>query len=208
MRKLLYIAFIVFYSQVKAQPGKEAWHWYFGNNCKIDFSTGIPVPGIGPSALTSYDECSSISDANTGQYLFSVGYNKAFNKNDVVMYNGAGLKDYDNQGSLIIPKPGSTNLYYIITNDPVAGYNHGTLYSVVDMSLQGGLGAITIKNKILTPPPTISNLTGVRHCNGTDYWIINHTYNSNTFNAYLMITECFDNIFFVFKNFGVIKGTF
>jgi hypothetical protein len=54
------------------------------------------------------------------------------------------------------------------------------------MSLNSGLGDVTIKNTLLTPPPTTEKLTAVRHCNGTDYWIIDHPFNSNTFNAYLL----------------------
>jgi len=207
MRKLLYIALIVFCSQTKAQPGKEAWHWYFGSRCTMDFSSGIPIPGIGPSLFFAIETCASISDANTGQYLFSVGYNKVFNKNDVVMYNGANLKTYASQGGLIIPKPGSTSIYYVITNDPVELYNHGVLYSIVDMSLQGGLGAITIKNKMLTSPPTTDKLAGVRHCNGTDYWILTHSYNSNTFNAYLVTSSGIDTIPVV-SNIGLIISSF
>ncbi len=169
----------------------------------MDFSSGIPIPGTGSTQFLADEGCASISDINTGQYLFSVGSNKAFNKNGAIMFNGAGLKSYGSQGALIIPKPGSTSIYYIISNDPIWAYNNGVRYSVVDMSLQGGLGAITIKNKMLLPPPTTDKLAGVRHCNGTDYWILTHPFNTNTFNAYLVTSSGIDTTPVV-SNAGVI----
>src|ERR1035437_9930612 len=187
MHKLLYIAFIVFLQNTKAQPGKEAWHWYFGDICKIDFSSGLAVGGMGIPTGNWSGGCASVSDINTGQYLFTVGGTHIYNKNNVVMYNGYNiLGAYNNSQDLIVPKPGSANMYYVFTPAKATLTNHGVTYSVVDMSLQGGLGAVTIKNQILTPPPTTEKVIAVKHCNGTDYWVLTHPANTNAFNAYLI----------------------
>ena len=79
----------VFFS--KAQPGKESWHWYFGVKCSLDFSSGAPVSGISSSLLNASDGCASISDANTGKYLFSLKGSSVTNKNLLQMSNGTSL---------------------------------------------------------------------------------------------------------------------
>jgi hypothetical protein len=73
------------------------------------------------------------------------------------------------------------------------------------MSLNGGLGDVTTKNILLTPPPTTEKLTAVKHCNGVDYWIIDHPFNSNTFNAYLL-TSSGINLTPVVSNIGTMQS--
>ena len=73
MKKLLGIFFIFLWAVTHAQPGKEAWTWCFGGKARLDFSSGSPVSGYGPTLLNTFEGSASISDPNTGQYLFSVG---------------------------------------------------------------------------------------------------------------------------------------
>ncbi len=42
---------------------KEAWHWYFGGNAGIDFSSGTATLVTG--ALNTVEGCASISDAKS-----------------------------------------------------------------------------------------------------------------------------------------------
>lgn len=172
----------------KAQPGKEAWHWRFGSKCGMEFSSGTPLQETGlPVSWQFPYSAASISDANTGQYLFSTNGIKVFNKNNTVMYNGFSMPgSIESCQHIIVPKPDSTNVFYVITTDEAKMVNNGVRYSVVDMSQQGGLGAVTIKNQLLTPGPTTERVTAVRHCNGKDYWVLTHPANSNDFNAYLI----------------------
>lgn len=105
------------------------------------------------------------------------------------MFNGTGLKGHHNttQSALIIPKPSSFSIYYLFTlNLGLQPGFMGLYYSTIDMTQQGGLGSVTTKNKILIPSSvsTTEKLVGVRQCNGKDYWVIAHLFNSNTFNAY------------------------
>ncbi|MBK6835968.1 MAG: gliding motility-associated C-terminal domain-containing protein [Bacteroidetes bacterium] len=93
------------------------------------------------------------------------------------------------QAALIIPKPNSEYIYYVITGDAHWDITKGVHYSVVDMRLNGGLGDVTEKNILLTPAPTTEKLVGIRHCNGLDYWIITHPSNSSAYNAYLVTSN-------------------
>src|ERR1700744_879845 len=103
---------------LKAQvQGKEAWHWQFGYRCALDFSSGIPV--FGTASLTTDEGSASISDQNTGQLLFYTDGVVAFDRNNDSMPNGKGLLGSftSTQSALIVPKPGSSNLYYLISCD-------------------------------------------------------------------------------------------
>lgn len=186
----LFLIILPFYL-VKAQPGKEAWHWEFGNNFSLDFSSGVPITGT--CGIGALEGTASISDANTGQLLFYTNGNLVYDKNNHQMPNGyylIGGYGTSTQAALIVPKPGSKTLYYIFTADcgGYCGPMQGVYYSVVDMTLNGGNGDVIVstKNTLLTPPPTTEKLVGIKNCNGRDYWVITHPLNSNTFNAYLV----------------------
>jgi gliding motility-associated-like protein len=188
VRKKLLFLFSLPFLVCQAQPGKEAWHWVFGSHCVLDFSSGSPVPAIAPFTIGTAEGCASVSDIGTGQYLFSVLAATASNKNLAFMQNGQNLKagTYCTQADLIVPLPGSNHIYYVITNVDMFSSTYGIHYSIVDMNLQNGLGAVITKNVYLMSPPNTDKLTAVRHCNGTDYWIITHPFNSNSFYVYLL----------------------
>jgi hypothetical protein len=165
---------------------KRANHWYFGNKAGLDFTSGIPLVDLN-SQMHQRETGSVMSDTN-GNLLFYTNGDTIWNKNHIVMANGTGLLNCQSasQGGLILKKPGSTNLYYIFTND--CGENNGVIgvhYSVVDMSLNAGLGAVTIKNSLLYAPST-EKLTATYHCNGTDFWLVGQIRNSNQFCVYLL----------------------
>ena len=184
----LFILLLTF-NALRAQLGKEAWNWHFGINASVNFSSGVPVTGT--SAMHTREGSASISDLTNGQTLFYSDGDSVWNKNNALMPNGFGLKGGNlssTQAALIVPKPNHSSIYFLFTSDQ-GGYdgpNSGVHYSIVDMSLNGGLGDVTTKNTLLTPAPTTEKLTAVKHCNGTDYWVITHPFNSNAFHAYLV----------------------
>ena len=161
---------------------KEGNIWYFGINAGIDFNSGAPV-ALTDGAMITQEGCSSISD-DTGRLLFYTDGIRVWNKNHVQMPNGFGLRGHSSstQSALIVQKPGSNNIYYIFTTDATAGPN-GFQYSIVDMTLQAGLGDVTIKNTLLHAPVT-EKLTAVKHANGCDIWVIVHEWGTNGFRAY------------------------
>jgi hypothetical protein len=195
MQKNYVLLFLLFFTtSVIAQLGSEAWHWQFGQNCSLDFSSGVPV--IGSSPVNIWEGTASISDKNTGQLLFYTDGMQVWNKNNVQMPNGFGLmgNGSSTQSALILAKPGSTTLYYVFTSPAFALPNVGVYYSLVDMTLNGGLGDITIKNQLLTAPQVTEKLTAVKYCSGVGYWIIDHLCNSDAFNAYLLTANGIDTV--------------
>jgi len=161
----------------------EANIWYFGQNAGLDFNSGSPV-ALTNGQLVTDEGCATISNSS-GQLLFYTDGITVYNKNHVVMINGNGLMGHPSstQSATIIQKPGSNNLYYIFTTDNEHDPN-GFRYSIVDINLDGGNGAVTTDKNVLVYTPTIENLGITKHGNGQDYWIITHGWNSNNFIAY------------------------
>ncbi|MBK7752640.1 MAG: hypothetical protein IPI41_08570 [Flavobacteriales bacterium] len=150
-----------------AQP-ENNW-WYF-NNVAVDFNGVAPVVHTN-SAMNQGEGSSSISNAD-GDLLFYTDGVSVWNRTNSQMSNGYGLLGQSSatQSALIVPKPSNCQFYYIFT---VPSQNDVTplSYSVVDMTLDGGLGDITLKNVPLIAGVT-ERLSATLHANGVDRWVV------------------------------------
>ncbi|WP_164879115.1 PKD domain-containing protein, partial [Flavobacterium cerinum] len=183
IKKLFILFFVVASASLTAQ--REAANWYFGFNAGLDFNSGSPISQNGQ--LSSEEACASISDSD-GNLLFYTDGVRVYNANHVLMPNGAGLWGHESttQGAIIIPQPGNPDRYYIFTQD-YQGEVRGLAYTVVDMTLDGGLGGVVATEKnIQLSTPTTEKMTAAFHANGEDIWVIAHVYGTNEFLAYLV----------------------
>ncbi|MFV8351759.1 T9SS type B sorting domain-containing protein [Flavobacterium sp. XS2P14] len=174
MKKIIIMSFLFLTSIAFSQ--QEASNWYFGKNAGIKFHPDGSVTPLSDGKLVTDEGCSSISDQN-GNLLFYSDGRTVWDKNHVIMPNGnyfggTGLKgdSSSTQSAIIVPKPGTTNIYYIFTLDephhenaavyPNAfsgnyvdsdsgktpddddGLNNGLNYSIVDLSVIGSNGSI------------------------------------------------------------------
>ncbi|MCC6690103.1 MAG: hypothetical protein IT235_01095, partial [Bacteroidia bacterium] len=149
--------------------------------------------------MTVLEGSSSISDASGNLLFYTDGYT-VWNKNDVQMANGTGLKGFvasGTQTSVIVKKPGANSIYYIFT------LLFDLYYSEVDMSLDGGLGDVVVatKNTYLGQNGT-EKVTAVKHCNNIDVWVIMPMSASNQFSVFL-VTAAGVNPTPVFSTAGV-----
>jgi hypothetical protein len=196
---------IIFSQNVSGQ--KESNYWYFGQGAGIVFNGSTPT-ALTDGAMNSLEGCASISSSN-GQLLFYSDGTTVWNKNHQVMTNGTGLwgNNDASQSSLIIKQPLSNNLYYIFTIAHQAGYwggYGGISYSVVDINLQGGNGAIITKNIPLLSP-TAEKVTAVNHKNGKDIWIMTQQWGTNNKYAWLL-TNSGLNTNPVVSSIGIIQN--
>lgn len=192
------IFFLLILNSFNVFAQKQATHWVFGPNGGVDFTCSPPQLEV--SAFDGLEGGASISDGN-GRLLFYTNGNSVWNRNYRIMPNGKGIgglcMDYDSypsssQSSIIIPYPGHSDLYYIFTTDCAEdNFVNGLRYSLVDISLQGGLGDITIKNQPLIAP-TAEKIAAVFHQNGNDVWLVTHGVNSNSFYSYLISNSGLD----------------
>ncbi|WP_026979234.1 T9SS type B sorting domain-containing protein [Flavobacterium tegetincola] len=186
MQKLFTSLFLLFSFAFYAQG--EANIWYFGEKAGLDFNNGAPV-ALTDGQLDSNEGCAAVSDTN-GQLLFYTDGVKIYNKTHQVMVNGAGLMGHSSstQSATIVPQPGSTTLFYVFTVDVQLGIK-GFRYSIIDMALENGNGAVTSVKNILIYTPTLENIGVTKHGNGSDYWIVTHEFNTNNFRAYQLSSE-------------------
>ena len=150
MKKL--ISFLLLFIALNSFSQKEANVWYFGENAGIDFSTSPPT-ALTNGQLSTTEGCSSFSSPSGELLFYSDGIN-VFNKNHTLMTYSDGSLANDLEGNpsstqsgMIIPKPGSTTIYYLFTVgtdyvpngiNPNPGFN----YYTIDFS-SNTLGEIT-----------------------------------------------------------------
>lgn len=163
---------------------REGNIWYFGGKAGMNFNGGAPV-ALTNSAMDTYEGCASVSSPN-GNLLFYTDGITIYNASHSPMANGTGLlgDPSTSQSGVIVKVPGSQNRYYVFSVDDDGGQD-GLRYSIVDMSLNGGQGGVTIKNVLLVTPVT-ERITAVAHRNGLDIWILVHEWNSNNYISYLL----------------------
>ena len=171
---------------------KQANFWFFGNHAGLDFSQGSPSP-ITTGSLSTMEGCSAIA-SETGLLQFYTDGSDVWNRTNAVMPNGSGLNGNSSstQSAIIVPKPGSTSLYYIFTVDEAtpSGGSNGLQYSLVDMTLNGWKGDIVTSEKnVLLTAPLCEKVTAVGHANGTDTWVIAPKWGTNSFYAYLVTSS-------------------
>lgn len=176
---LLTILTLVYFSAI-AQ--KQSNIWYFGKYGGLDFNSGSAVV-LNNGAMNNFEGVSSISD-RYGSLLFYTDGLTVFNKNHEIMQNGSNLAGHPSstQSGIIIPVPNSDTKYIIFTVD--YAYSIGALsYSMVDITLDNGLGGITVKN-VLLQSNCAEKISAVIHANLTDIWVVVHERSSNIFKSY------------------------
>ena len=208
MRSLLIFLFLFTTNTIAIYSQGEANNWYFGQNAGISFNT-TPPSALTDGEIDTLEGCTTISDA-TGQLLFYTDGITIWDRFNNIMQNGTGLKGDPSSTSsaLIVPQPNSPNLYIVFTvdephhdnadNDPDTqdgdGVNDGFMYSIVDISLNGGLGAVVSgqKNVPLITYDTSNTLASLYRCSEKitavksddcdSFWVITHF--ADTFYAF------------------------
>ena len=179
------LIFFSFEGSVFSQPSMTNV-WYFGAHAGLKFVGGNPV-ALSNGQINNGEGCSVECD-NYGDLLFYTDGVSVWNKNHVTMPNGTGLNGNTSSTQMVIVrKPGNCMQFYIFYH---SGQNDLQLYySIVDMTLNGGLGDVVVssKNTFIYYPAT-EKITAVNHQNGVDVWVLFHEYNTNKFMAYLVTT--------------------
>lgn len=204
--------FIVFNMTVYGQEGKRNNNWVMGYDPTIvfDFSTGINIINPFQQALNTKNN-SCISDTNGNLSFFSSGF-ALVNKYGQLIDNGTyvncpngnviadayGWSAMNPQTSIIIPK--GEEKYYVFSSgmsDSVANILINNLvylgydilnYSVVDMSLNGGMGKVVDKNKVILNNQKYYScaMTAVKHGNGVDWWLVKADCRKHQFQTFLV----------------------
>jgi hypothetical protein len=178
--------------------------WCFGDSAGIDFSN-LNNPVSFSSAMNGRGSSTSISDS-LGNLLFNT-YTHAgqlgdrtivINKNFQVMQGGDSLVGEGwYQENVTIPAPGNSNLFYVFSIGITGSSQLGLYYSIIDLSLNGGLGEVTVKNTQLSNVQAFDGIAAIKHGNGRDWWLIFKPVlpNNNIFYIYLISPSGISNPF-------------
>lgn len=200
MRYVYIIVFVfsLYYTSMYGQG--EANNWYFGMNAGISFNTTPPTV-LTNGRVNTLEGCTTISDA-TGNLLFYTDGITIWDRTHTIMQNGTGLKGDPSSTSsaLIVPQPNTPNTYIVFTvdephhdnadNDPATidgdGVNDGFMFTVVDMTLNSGNGAVINGQKnipLITYNPAnnleslykcAEKVTAVKSEDCDSFWVITH----------------------------------
>lgn len=184
MRRLLFT--VIFLVPLCCLAQRENDVWYFGAGAGLSFASGTPTPILGP--LSTQEGTATVCDASTGALLFTTDGVRVFDRNLALMPNGTGLEGgwSSTQSALIIPMPLSTSRYYVFTAGDLSNgnpTNPGLHYNIVDMSMNGGLGDVAVKN-IRLLDSCAEKLHATIHCDGESYWVVAHDNNRPRFYMY------------------------
>ena len=198
--KTFFFIFLIscFYSSF-SHSQMEASIWYFGLNIGLDFHFTPPHP-LDNSIMLAAEGCASICD-HSGKLLFYTDGTNIYNNIHQIMVNGGALKGGGvTMTAIIVPYPDHPELYYIFTIGRWNSYPHLS-YSIVNMKLDGGHGALTSRN-ILLLDSVEEKVTAIRHSNNNSIWIVTHKWswksnafysfeiNSNGINLNPVISKC------------------
>lgn len=201
---MLFMTFL----QPAAYAQKEAMNWYFGSRAGFNFQNGCPER-LTNGAMETEGGSAVISNRETGELLFYTNGRTIWNRLHQPMAGGAFTPlDCPNaigQPAIIVPVPGQAHRYYVfalfhasypdgtplydVCTVGVLVQNHSfdVKYAVVDMRLDGGLGAVvTDQRDILLHGNVTEKLTAIPHSNGRDYWLLTHQWDSDAFYVNLL----------------------
>lgn len=210
MRFSLVLLTLVFIGSATVFPqtnndGKRDYQWISGyvfnnfSNCRVLDFNSKPMATYGhPNSINLGRTSTNICDTN-GQMLFYTNGLKVCDKAGTLMPNGDSLSPglYANaynmgqmlglnllQGAIILPMPYNQSKYIVFHESRSDTTCHVTklLYSIVDMSLNNGLGDVERKNIVLINDTIVDEgLTAVRHSNNRDWWLIVPQLNNNSY---------------------------
>ncbi|WP_396600442.1 T9SS type B sorting domain-containing protein [Algibacter sp. R77976] len=173
-KSVLFVIFCLVGLNIYSQ--NEASTWYFGYNSGVKFDLGNnTVSSLSDGQINTFEGCTSISDDN-GDLLFYTDGITVWNKNHDIMSNGANLfgDPSSTQSAIIVPKPKDENTYYVFTVDNHSNREShlGLNYSEIDITLDGGLGAVTSKNINLLQDCTEKITAVLKDCVSESIWVL------------------------------------
>jgi len=177
-------------SQLNAQFTDR--YWAFGDSSAINFKN-LSNPSYDTSIVRVRGTCASICNSignlilyaaspniSTWQGVGSYDFGYLVNSTHQLISNGDSLKaNLWYQEMTIVPDPGNSNRFYVfhsgVTTTPIPGF----YYTVVDMSMNNGLGYVVQKNIRLENFPVCDGMASVKHGNGRDWWVVIKNWNPN-----------------------------
>ena len=208
--RLFLFVFLFFSYQLHAQ--KEWSNWYYNGDNLLTFKNGKPQTVKGfinpipnwqtyPFHFFFWGRGGiSYSDPLSGDVKFIISNRLGFSSNYVDFPNPDFIRSCpdDKRSYHIIPFTDNTNRFYVVqfqsAEHDLAAQETGLQvrcpnaiglgYSIVDLSLNNGLGDFALTNNVIRSGLT-GHITLIRHANQKDVWVVVHSVSSNQFYSYL-----------------------
>lgn len=164
---------LIFISSTNAYAQGQNNIWCFGQGAGLDFNGGPPATYI--SAINTVEGCASVCNAS-GNMLFYASPIAVYDRNNNIMPNGSGLSGSTSttQGAVIIQSFTNPNQYYLFTLQEYFAPPNRLCYSVVDMSLNGGLGDVVVGQKNIPIDSFVGEKMIVARGAGCNNWLVTH----------------------------------
>lgn len=209
MRNLFIIFSTFLFCQNYIYSQAENSKWYFGYKNGVDFTTNPPseLTDSNNNYLISNEGLGTISNKVTGQLLFYTNGITVWNRNHLIMSNSGNNGEYcyaynglGGQSGLIVPSVTNSNQFYVFSTVEQFGNCGGNFsYSIVDMTLNGGLGNVILNSNVNlllpngSPFPYLSKaISVVPNSAGNGYWILYP--NDNNLYSYNLDSNGFHSI--------------
>lgn len=173
----------------------------YSTSLRSRFLFSVNNSSIVPDNFKMKFDCTqgNICDEN-GNFLFASNGEWIMDSTGDTLLNGSGLNpgQFTNlfpdglpipDAQFVLPMPGDTSKYIIVhqTGNYNAQLNSTELYmTVIDMSLNGGLGKVIQKNNIFLLDTLDWGISACKHANGRDWWIVASRTFSDSLITYLL----------------------
>ena len=181
---------------------KQANVWYFGYGAGINFNTSPPTAVTSP--MNKIDGTAVANDANGRVICYSNGVT-VYGRDNNPMPNGTGLLGHSSAGTtLLIQHPKNKKIFYLLTPDSYDNsMTNGIHYSVIDMSLNFGMGDVSLKNiSLMTTSESTEKMLAIQHCNNKDVWLIIKERYSDVYRSYLIDSNGFNPASYTISHAG------
>ena len=135
----------------------------FDTEPPIPFDTGIAGPDFVAEGIAHYED-------SDGNILFSFNSNGVYDQNNDIMPGSIGILANASAAEVgVIRIPGKSDRFYIVYNAETCSQLY---FSIVDMTLNGGLGDVTDLNTAFTSDGYAEGIEFVRIPGTNDYWML------------------------------------
>ncbi|OWY24675.1 hypothetical protein C7N43_20845 [Sphingobacteriales bacterium UPWRP_1] len=157
-------------NSVQAQLQRNLFFNSNSNVVRLDFATDPPIP-YATGVAGSYEGIAHYEDGS-GNLLFWFNSNGVYDQNGTFMSGSFGIFANSSSAEInICPVPGSPNRYYILYNAETCS---DLYYSIVDMTLNGGLGNVVSLNTLINSSNFSEGMEVVQIPGTNNYWFLTY----------------------------------
>jgi gliding motility-associated-like protein len=194
MRRLLISCLLVSVCITVAKGQGENNIWCFGAYTGFDFN--VNPPAVFQQPMYTGEGCATVSD-RSGSLLFYSNSGVIYNRANNIMPNSPGIlgngpagvlplmQGSSMQGVVVVPSFSNPSQYYMFTLDDYLTPGNKLRYTLIDMSLDGGMGDVVTSQKNIVLDSGLNeqmvSLPGIG-CEGQ--WIIVHKRSSSDYHAF------------------------